>query len=255
MARASRIRCKCRVHGRRNANRWQGHRRGQELALVPGRRRCCGEHAGDRQVRRGTGVAEGDAMTLMASGTSRRTCPTILAVLVLFAGFAQAATTDVADAAKRGDRDAVRAALARKADVNAAQIDGSTALHWAAERDDRDMADQLIRAGARVTARTREGVTPLQLAATNGSAAMIDRLLKAGADANAPLSAAGDTALMMASRTGKTDAMRVLVEAGANVNAKEKWGGTTALMWAVSEGHADAARLLVGAGADVDARS
>src|SRR5262245_49085991 len=179
----------------------------------------------------------------------------MVAVFVLLAGVAHAASTDVADAAKRGDRDAVRAALARKADVNAAQIDGTTALHWAAERDDLDMADQLIRAGARVTARTREGVTPLQLAATNGSAAMIDRLLKAGADANAPLSAAGDTALMMASRTGKTDAMRVLVEAGANVNAKEKWGGTTALMWAVSEGHADAARLLVGAGADVDARS
>ena len=165
------------------------------------------------------------------------------------------ATTDVADAAKRGDRDAVRAALARKADVNAAQIDGSTALHWAAERDDLDMADQLIRAGARVTARTREGVTPLQLAATNGSAAMIDRLLKAGADANAPLSAGGDTALMMAARTGKTDAIRVLVEAGGNVNAKETWGGTTALMWAVSEGHADAARMLIGAGADVNARS
>jgi uncharacterized protein len=165
------------------------------------------------------------------------------------------ATTDVADAAKRGDREAVRAALARKADVNAAQIDGSTALHWAAERDDLDMADQLIRAGARVSARTREGVTPLQLAATNGSASMIDRLLKAGADANAPLSASGDMALMMAARTGKTDAIRVLVEAGANVNAKETWGGTTALMWAVSEGHADAARMLIGAGADVNARS
>ena len=178
-----------------------------------------------------------------------------LLLLVCGAGTAHAATTDVADAAKRGDRDAVRAALARKADVNAAQIDGSTALHWAAERDDLDMADQLIRAGARVTARTREGVTPLQLAATNGSAAMIDRLLKAGADVNAPLSAGGDTALMMAARTGKTDAIRVLVEAGGNVNAKESWGGTTALMWAVSEGHADAARLLIGAGADVNARS
>ena len=179
----------------------------------------------------------------------------LVLLLVVGTGMAYAATTDVADAAKRGDRDAVRAALARKADVNAAQIDGSTALHWAAERDDLDMADQLIRAGARVTARTREGVTPLQLAATNGSATMIDRLLKAGADVNAPLSAGGDTALMMAARTGKTDAIRVLVEAGGNVNAKESWGGTTALMWAVSEGHADAARMLIGAGADVNARS
>ena len=68
------------------------------------------------------------------------------------------AATDVADAAMRGDRAAVRAALARKADVNVAQIDGSTALHWAVERDDLEMADLLIRAGARVDARTREGV-------------------------------------------------------------------------------------------------
>jgi ankyrin repeat protein len=182
------------------------------------------------------------------------TC-SILLMLFIASAAAHAATTDVADAAKRGDREAVRAALARKADVNAAQVDGSTALHWAVERDDLDMADQLIRAGARVTARTREGITPLQLAATNGSAAMLDRLLKGGADANAPLTAGGDTALMMAARTGKTDAIRVLVEAGGNVNARETWGGTTALMWAVSEGHADAARLLVGAGADVNARS
>jgi ankyrin repeat protein len=178
-----------------------------------------------------------------------------LSFLLLAAVTARGATAELADAAMRGDREAVRAALARKADVNAAQPDGSTALHWAVERDDLDMADALIRAGARVAARTREGVTPLQLAATNGSAPMIDRLLKAGADPNAPLTPAGDTALMMAARTGKTDAIRALVEAGANVNAKETWGGTTALMWAVSEGHAEAASVLLEAGADVNARS
>jgi ankyrin repeat protein len=176
-------------------------------------------------------------------------------VLLLGVCTAQADTTDVADAARRGDREGVRAALARKADVNASQVDGSTALHWAVERDDAAMADMLIRAGARVRARTREGVTPLQLAAINGSAPMLDRLLKAGADPNEPLTAARDTALMMAARTGKADAIRLLTEAGADVNAKETWGGTTPLMWAVSEGHVEAARLLVAAGADVNARS
>ena len=165
------------------------------------------------------------------------------------------ATTDVADAAMRGDHQALRAAIARTANVDAPQADGSTALHWAAERDDLAAADLLIKAGARVVARTREGVTPLQLAAINGSAAMLDRLLKAGAGVNDPLTPAGDTALMMAARTGKTDAIRVLLEAGAHVNAKETWGGTTPLMWAVSEGHGAAAGLLIGAGADVNARS
>ena len=155
----------------------------------------------------------------------------------------------------RGDHQGARTALARKADVNAPQIDGTTALHWAAERDDAEMADLLIRAGARVTARTREGVTPLQLAAINGSPSMLDRLLKAGADPNAALTPTGDTALMFTARTGRADAVRVLAEAGANVNASETWGGTTALMWAVSEGHAEAARVLIAAGADVNARS
>ena len=179
----------------------------------------------------------------------------LLVGLVLGAVDAGAAVTDVADAAMRGDRDAVRAALLRKADVNATQTDGSTALHWAVERDDLAMADQLIRAGARVSTRTREGVMPLQLAAINGNAAMIDRLLKAGAEPNTPLTPAGDTALMMAARTGAPEAIRVLVEADAEVNAQESWGGTTPLMWAVSEGHAAAARLLIDAGANVNARS
>jgi len=185
----------------------------------------------------------------------RRTMAVCLGALLLGATAAYAATTEVADAARRGDREAVRAAIARRADVNLPQVDGSTALHWAVDRDDLEMVDALIRAGATVTARTREGVLPLQLAAINGSAPIIDRLLKAGADVNAPLTPAGDTAVMMAARTGATSALRVLAEAGANVNAKESWGGTTALMWAVSEGHTDAAKLLLAAGADVNARS
>jgi len=180
----------------------------------------------------------------------------LVAGLLLFGVTAgHAATSEVADAAMRGDREAVRAALARKADVNAAQVDGTTALHWAAERDDVELAELLLVAGARVNARTREGVTPLQLAATNGSARMLGRLIRSGADPNASLTPAGDTALMLAARTGKPDAVSLLIEARANVNAKESWGGTTPLMWAVTEGHLEAARLLIAAGADVNARS
>jgi ankyrin repeat protein len=179
----------------------------------------------------------------------------VVGLLLLGVTAASAATSEVADAAMRGDREAVRAALARKADVNAPQVDGATALHWAVERDDVELAELLLTAGARASARTREGVTPLQLAAINGSAGMLGRLIKSGADPNAPLTPARDTALMLAARTGKTDAIRLLLEAGADINAKETWGGTTALSWAVAEGHAEAARVLIAAGADVNARS
>jgi ankyrin repeat protein len=166
-----------------------------------------------------------------------------------------AAGSDVADAAMKGNKEAVRALLQRKADATAPQIDGATALHWAVRVDDLEMADMLIRAGAKVSAATREGVTPLQLAAMNGNAAMLVKLIKAGANPNAPLTDSGDTALMMASRTGKTDAIGALLETGAQVNAKETWGGTTALMWAVSERHPAAVKVLVDNGADVNVRS
>ncbi len=184
-----------------------------------------------------------------------RTTRLLAGFLLWSATVASAATSEVADAAMRGNREAVRAALARKADVNAPQADGTTALHWAAERDDVALAELLLTSGARVGARTREGVTPLQLAAINGSADMLGRLIKSGADPNASLTAAGDTALMLTARTGKAGAIRLLIEARADVNARESWGGTTALMWAVAEGHAEAVKLLLEAGADVNARS
>jgi ankyrin repeat protein len=166
-----------------------------------------------------------------------------------------AAGSEIADAAMTRSRDTVRSLLQKKANVNAPQVDGTTALHWAARADDLDIADLLIKAGADVSAANRLGVTPLQLAATNGSARMLDRLIKAGADPNASLSKFGDTALMMAARTGKTEAIKVLLDNGAKANTIETWGGTTPLMWAVSERHHEAVQLLLAHGADVNARS
>jgi len=167
----------------------------------------------------------------------------------------RAAGSDVADAAMRGNKDALRSLIQRKADVNAPQMDGTTALHWAVRADDLETVDLLIRAGAKVSTANREGLMPMQLAALNGSAAMLEKLIKAGANANAPLTPSEDTALMMAARTGKADAVKVLLDNGAKIDAKETWGDTTALMWAVSEGHRAVVKLLIDRGADVNAHS
>src|SRR5689334_20033826 len=82
-----------------------------------------------------------------------------------------AAGSDVADAVKRGDKAAVRTLLAQKADVNARQPDGDTALHWAAWHDDVELAGMLLRAGASANPANLTGATPLQLAGVNGNAA------------------------------------------------------------------------------------
>jgi len=166
-----------------------------------------------------------------------------------------AAGSDLADATMKGNKQSVLSLLQKKADVNAPQIDGTTALHWAVRLDDLETAELLIRAGANVAAATRAGATPLDLAAINGNAAMMEKLIKAGADPNTKLTKYGDTVLMMAARTGKPDAIKVLLNHGAQINATETWGGTTALMWAASESHPDAVKLLIDGGANVNARS
>ena len=100
-------------------------------------------------------------------------------VLLLSGQSFSAASSDIADAVMKKDKDAVRSLLQKKADVNTTQVDGTTALHWAVRADDLETADLLIRAGANASAANREGVTPMQLAAINGNAAMIEKLIKA----------------------------------------------------------------------------
>jgi ankyrin repeat protein len=166
---------------------------------------------------------------------------------------AAASDARLADAAKSLDRAAVRLLLEQRADVNAPQADGTTALHWAAHQDDLETARLLVRAGANARAVNRYGVTPLSLACTNGRGAMVELLLNAGADPNATLPG-GETALMTAARTGNVEAVNVLLARGADIHAKESSRGQTAIMWAAAEGNVEVVEALIKAGADFRAR-
>jgi len=177
-----------------------------------------------------------------------------LLVVVLLSVTTASAQNRLIDAVKANDFGAVRTLLDKRADVNAVQADGTTALHWAVERDAGEIVQLLIRAGANVKTPNRYGATPLWLASLNGNAATIGTLIEAGADASAA-SDEGETALMVAARTGKVDAVNLLLAHKADPNAKEQWRGQTALMWAAAEGHAPVIDALVARGADVSARS
>jgi ankyrin repeat protein len=164
-----------------------------------------------------------------------------------------AASSPIADAAERGDRNAVRALLKQAVDVNAAQADGMTALHWAATKDDGDLAQLLLYAGANVKATTRiNAYTPLLLAAKDGNRAVMDPLLKADADVNARTSN-GTTALMFAAASGNTGAVTVLLDHHAEVNVKEPVRGFTALMFAAASNRTAVIDVLAKHGADLKA--
>ena len=181
---------------------------------------------------------------------TRLSLPFIFAlVLAGSAGASEDAT--LADAAEHQDAAQVKALLDGEMDVNVAQVDGMTALHWAAYHDDIETARLLVDAGADVTVANRYGVAPLSLAAGNGNGALVRLLLDAGADADASLRG-GETVLMTAARTGSLEAVNALLASGADPNARER-RDQTALMWAASEGHSAVASTLLDAGADIHA--
>jgi ankyrin repeat protein len=187
---------------------------------------------------------------------TRNTIAACAALLVpaLYLTTLGAANSPIADAAMKGDVAAVQTLLQQKADVNAVQSDGATALQWAAYRNNLALADALIAAKADVKLANHDGATALRLACENGNPEMISKLLKAGASPN-ELGPNGETPLMFASRNGNPAAVKVLIDAKADINTKERLRGTTALMWAAEQVHPEAVKELVAAGADVKVAS
>ncbi len=187
-----------------------------------------------------------------AASSFRRTVLAVVIVAVSAHSPAEAGRRgdSVVDAAKAKDAAAVKALLKNGADVNAAQADGMTALHWAASNGDAALTQMLLSAGANVRATTRlGGITPLLLASQNGHAAVVAALIAAGADSKSATST-GATALMLAARSGSTETVTRLIETGADINAKEKGFGQTALMVAAGLDRADVVTLLMQRGAD-----
>ncbi len=187
------------------------------------------------------------------------------------------------EAVLMGDPHDVARFIAKGADVNAQEADGTTPLMRAVHGKQPEVVQLLIDAGANVAAANRYGVTALYLAARGADAASARELLAAGANPNTALPD-GETVLMTAAKVGDAQIVRALLTGGndepvtphpesatwsdsgaavreegpvrrADPNAKEGWYGQTALMWAAAAGNVDVIQLLIEAGANVNERS
>jgi ankyrin repeat protein len=174
----------------------------------------------------------------------------LVAVLVGLLLSGPTAEAPVADAAERGDVESVRELLRSGADVNAAQGDGMSALHWAARTDSPELVDVLLYAGANTESTTRlGGYTPVHLAARAGSADALDRLLAGGAKADARTTT-GVAAAHFAASSGVAASVETLVRHGADVDVRTVADEQTPLMWATALNRVETIRVLLDVGAD-----
>jgi uncharacterized protein len=185
---------------------------------------------------------------------SLSTLSVLAAMLVVGPIVSAADSPDLASLIQSGDRVAAMRLIRAGADVNLAQVDGTTALHWAVFKVDPELTQALLQGGAKPNVKNVLGSTPLAEAVKVANVALVRLLLMAGADPEG-MNEDGQTALMLAARTGVLELAQLLVRAGGDVNAAEAWRGQTPLMWAAAENHPDMVEYLIKKGAKVGTRA
>ncbi|MDH3701023.1 MAG: ankyrin repeat domain-containing protein, partial [Alphaproteobacteria bacterium] len=143
-----------------------------------------------------------------------------------------------------------------KADLNARDCHGRTALMVAAHRRDLKAADLLMKAGADVNALDVESYDVLTIASVLNDLAMVRLAIASGADAGLITSPYEGTALIAAAHLGHAGVVRALIAAKAPLDHVNNLGWT-ALIESIVLGdggpnHVATLRALVDGGADVN---
>jgi ankyrin repeat protein len=151
-------------------------------------------------------------------------------------------------AARDGDAEAMKRALAQGAAVDSRNRLGESALVIVLKKDRVDLAQLVLDAGADVNQPAVNGITPLMAAAFGGHTDIAKQLLAKGASP-AALDRLQKNAMTYAAGAGRTDIVATLLAHGVDANAVYA-NDLTALMWAAGFGKADTVRVLLAAGAN-----
>ncbi len=155
------------------------------------------------------------------------------------------------EAAGNGNTDLVAQLLTERADINAIDQDGYTALINAAQNNHDAVVRLLINAQANIEIIVnRNGNTALIEALINNAESIVTQLISAGADLEV-VHRYGKTALIRAARNGDTDLVAQLIQRGANLKAVDQ-NGNSALMAAALSGCAATVELLIVGGEDLE---
>ncbi|CAK9084362.1 unnamed protein product [Durusdinium trenchii] len=153
-------------------------------------------------------------------------------------------------AAALGRSGLVRQLLEAKADVDAANPSGATALIAAAFAGDVATLELLLAQSASLERKTRSGVRALQAAVEGNQSEAVELLLSTGAELDAA-DAVGATALHRCATAGLAPLAQRLCAAGAAVDAASA-EGLTPLMLAAMRGHSDVMAELLEFGAELE---
>ena len=135
-------------------------------------------------------------------------------------------------AAYSANLDDIQLLLSHGANVNAADSDGETALHYAARAGQQpvEIFRALLQKGADVNVRDHDGTTALMKVIQKERPELALLLLEHNADATAQTNRQ-ETALMYAAANNQASLIEPLVAKGADINARND-RGETPLMWA-----------------------
>lgn len=162
---------------------------------------------------------------------------------------------EIHDAAKDGNPDRVIEILERDpGQLNRADENGKTPLHYASRFGKNKVAQLLIKRGADLDPKDENQITPLHIAAASGNLELVKILLANGTKSMNEGTSEGSTPLHLACESGYPEVISYLIDRGGKIESRNEFKRTPLIATARESGNLEIIKILVDKGADINAR-